>query len=478
MLLWSKRRIFAFSAAATALAGAESLGACAALGSRPAESRWIDAWGASFLPTLRNGALDPAPTFDNQTLRVVVFSKLAGARARIKLTNRFQTEPLRIGAARIALRDGARGGAIIAGTDRALSFGGRSSATLAPGEERWSDPVDLATPQHADVAISLFLPAANYTPTAVHGTGSKTSFLSAPGDHTSAATMPPQAGLDTTVMVFFVAGLQVMAPARTRVIVAFGNSITDGAASDVDGNASWPDVLSRRLPALRDGAPVSVINMGIGSNRLVASDRAGPSGVRRFGDDVLARPNVSHAIVLEGINDISYEHARPEQLIAAYQDLIARGRGKNIKVYGATLLPIQKSVKDTTQNEAARQAVNDWIRNSGAFDAVIDFESVVRDPHNPLAIRRPDHRLRASQFSRLPPDGRSHRPRLVRIGRVPSREPRWSLSLAREGRAGFPAIPTRLWTPMTRARGDWKPPKCDIRTPAIVAGRKAASTGR
>ena len=368
-------------------AGALLLGGCAAVNLHPGDSRWIDAWGVSFLPTLRNGALDPVPAFDGQTLRVVVLSKLAGTKARVKLTNRFQTAQLQIGAARIALREGARGGAIVVGTDRALSFAGQASVTLAPGEERWSDPVELAVPRQVDVAISLFLPAANYTPTAVHGTGSKTSFISARGDHTAAVTMPPLPDRDTTAMVFFVSGLQVMAQARTRVIVAFGDSITDGAASAVDGNASWPDVLSQRLPSLRDGTPVSVINMGIGSNRLVASDKAGPSGAKRFADDVLARPNVSHVIVLEGINDISYEHASPQQLIAAYQDLIARAHARDIKVYGATLLPIQKSVKDTPENEVTRQAVNDWIRNSGAFDAVIDFEKVVRDPGNPLAIR-------------------------------------------------------------------------------------------
>jgi lysophospholipase L1-like esterase len=369
------------------LVSALLLTACAALDTGTADTRWIDSWGVSYLPTLRNGALDPVPTFNDQTLRVVIFSKLAGSRARVKFTNRFQAEPLRIGSARIALRDGKLGGAILAATDRALTFAGKSSVTLAPGEERWSDPVDLAVPQHADVAVSVFLPAPSYMPTAVHGTGSKTSYLSAAGDHTGATRMPPQAGRDTTVSVFFVAGLQVLAPARTRVIVAFGDSITDGAASTVDANASWPDVLSQRLPSLRDGTPVSVINMGIGSNRLVASDKAGPAGVKRFADDVLARPNVSHLIVLEGINDISYEHASAEQLIAAYQDVIARAKARGIKVYGATLLPIQKSVKDTPQNEATRQAVNEWIRRSGAFDAVIDFEKVVQDPANPLIIR-------------------------------------------------------------------------------------------
>jgi lysophospholipase L1-like esterase len=371
------------------------MSACAAV-APSAETRWIDAWGVSFLPTLRNGALDPVPTFNGQTLRVMVYSKLAGTQARIKLTNRFQTAPLAIGAAHIALRDGPRGGSIVAGSGRTLLFGGQPSVTLAPGEERWSDPVEFVVPQHADVAISLFLPAANYTPTAVHGTGSKTSYLSAAGNHTAAVTMPPQPenadvrgrrGRNTTDMVFFVSGLQVKANGKTRVIVALGDSITDGAASEIDGNASWPDVLSKRLPALRDGTPVSVINMGIGSNRLVASDRAGPPAVSRFADDVLARPNVTHVILLEGINDISYENAPAEQLIAAYQDLIARAKARGIRIYGATLLPIQKSVKDTPANEATRQAVNRWIRTAGAFDAVIDFEKVVQDPNNPLIIR-------------------------------------------------------------------------------------------
>lgn len=363
---------------------------CATSGPPGGNTGWIDAWGVSYLPTLRNGALDPVPTFEQQTLRVVVFSKLSGTRARVKLTNRFQSTPLRIGAARIALREGSRGGVIVADSDRALTFDGSATITLAAGEERWTDPVDLAVPQHADVAISLYLPDRNYTPTAVHGTGSKTSFLSAPGDHTRAVSMPEPdaANRGTTSMVFFVSGLQVLAPARTRVIVAFGDSITDGAASAVDANGSWPDVLSRRLPALRDGTPVSVINMGIGSNRLVASDMAGPAGVKRFADDVLSRPNVSHLVVLEGINDISYEHATAEQLIAAYRDLVARARAQGIKVFGATLLPIQHSVKDTPQNEATRQEVNAWIRGSGTFDAVLDFEKVVQDPANPLAIRK------------------------------------------------------------------------------------------
>jgi lysophospholipase L1-like esterase len=191
-----------------------------------------------------------------------------------------------------------------------------------------------------------------------------------------------------TTMYFIVSDVQVLAPAASRVIVAIGDSITDGATAAVNANAAWPDVLSRRLPALSDGTPVSVINMGIGSNRLTTSDAAGPTGVKRLEVDVLSRPNVSHLIVLEGINDISYEQATAEQLVAAYEEIIEKAHARGIKVFGATLLPIQNSRKDTPANEATRQAVNKWIRESRRFDAVLDFEKVVQDPQNPLRIRR------------------------------------------------------------------------------------------
>jgi lysophospholipase L1-like esterase len=189
-------------------------------------------------------------------------------------------------------------------------------------------------------------------------------------------------------MYFFVSGIQVSAPANSKVIVTLGDSITDGAAAANDVNAAWPDVLSRRLPALKDGTSISVINMGIGSNRLVSADAAGPAGLKRLEDDVLSRPNVSHLILLEGINDISYEQIPAEKLIAAYEQVIDRAHAKGIKVIGATLLPIQHSRKDTPGNEATRQAVNKWILESHRFDAVLDFEKVVRDPENPLRIRK------------------------------------------------------------------------------------------
>jgi len=355
-------------------------------------TRWIDAWAVSYTPTIVNGTLQSSRIFENQTLRLSVFAKLGGTQARVKFTNKYTNVPLAIGGAHVALRS--TGASIDPATDRALTFGGQTTVTIQPGAEMWSDPVPLAVRQHTDVAISVFIPG-SYLPTGFHRTGLKTGYLG-PGDQTGAASIssgaPPAArdgrgGGDTIDQVYLVSGLQVLAPADTRVIVALGDSITDGAASDTDANGSWPDVLSRRLATSSDGVGVAVINMGIGSNRFVSAAQAGPTGTERLEEDVLERPNVTHLIIMEGINDISYEHVGPTVLIDAYKAAIARAHARGIKVLIATLLPIQNSVKDTTANIATEQAVNAWIRAGEGFDGVIDFEKVVQDPQNLLRIR-------------------------------------------------------------------------------------------
>jgi lysophospholipase L1-like esterase len=346
----------------------------------------VDAWAVSYLSTTVNGAPQAVPTFSNQTLRLNMFIKLGGTAVRVKLSNRFSTKLLEVGSAHVALRQSSRGSEIVPDTDRALTFAGARTLKLEPGKEVWSDPVELAVKQHQDLTVSLFLPEST-TPDVFHPTGLKTQFI-AEGNQCGAVGLSSLEPLRRTTMYFFVSDVQVMAPARSRVIVALGDSITDGAASANDVNGAWPDVLSKRLPALPDGTPVGVINMGIGSNRLLTTNAAGPSGLSRLGDDVLSRPNVSHLILLEGINDISYEQVPAEKLIGAYEQVVDRAHAKGIRVIGATLLPIQNSRKDTPENEATRQAVNKWIRDAHRFDAVLDFEKVVQDPDNPLRIRR------------------------------------------------------------------------------------------
>jgi len=351
-----------------------------------AARKWVDAWAVSYLPTTVNGTPQVVPAFSNQTLRLNMFLKLGGSALRVKLSNRFSTQPLVIGGAHVALRRSPTGSEIVPETDRVLTFDGAKTLKLEPGKEIWSDPVDLAVKQHEDLTVSLFFPEMT-KPEAFHPVGLKMQYLAA-GDHCGDATLVSAGMGSRTTMYFFVSDVQVMAPTNTRIIVALGDSITDGAASANDANGAWPDVLSKRLPALPDGTPVGVINMGIGSNRLLTSDAAGPAGVKRLEDDVLSRPNVSHMILLEGINDISYEQVPAEKLIAAYEEVIDTAHAKGIKVFGATLLPIQNSRKDTPANEATRQAVNKWIREASRFDAVLDFEKVVQDPQNPLRIRK------------------------------------------------------------------------------------------
>ena len=346
---------------------------------------WVDSWGASFLSTTVNGAVKAVPVLNNQTLRLNAFSKLGGTQVRVKVTNKFATNSLTIGAAHVALRSS--NNSIQSATDRTLTFGGQAGITLAASAEAWSDPVTLTVPQHVTVAVSIYVPG-NFKATTYHATGLHTSYLSRAGNYTASTTLPLATYSNTTTEVLMVSGIQVWAPATSKVAVTLGDSITDGACATNNGNDTWPDVLSNRLPVLASGSPFSVINMGIGSNRLVAADLAGPSAVHRFADDVLARPNVQYVIVMEGINDISYEHASASTLTDAYASLIAQAHAAGLKIYGATLLPIGNSTKYTVANEATRQAVNAWIRQPGHFDAVLDYEAVVKDPvTNPLRIK-------------------------------------------------------------------------------------------
>ena len=206
------------------------------------EQKWVDAWATSYLPTTVNDVRQRVPTFSNQTLRLNMFLKLGGTALRVKLSNRFSTQPLVIGEAHVALRRStngvARGSEIVPETDHALTFNGARTLKLEPGKEVWSDPVDLAVRQHEDLTVSLFLPDKT-TPEAFHPVGLKTQFI-APGDHCADASLPSTGRGSRTTMYFFVSDVQVMAPANSRVIVTLGDSITDGATAAVNANASWP----------------------------------------------------------------------------------------------------------------------------------------------------------------------------------------------------------------------------------------------
>ena len=333
--------------------------------------------------------LFPAPpTINNQTVRMLVHTSIGGHRVRVQLSNAFGNSALQIGAAHIALHD--KDSAIVAGSDRALTFSGKPSVAIPPAAEILSDPLDFEVPALGDLVISVYAPVEVTTPT-IHLTGLHTTYISQPGDFTSA---PSIADPTTRELWYWVAGVDVVAPAKSAAIVAFGDSITDGATSTPNTNSSWPSQLAVRLAANKATANLAIVNEGISGNRLL-NDGAGVNALARFDRDVLSQPGVRWLIVLEGINDIGLgnlpgippaEAPTVDDLIAAHKQIIERAHMHGIKVIGATLTPYVGAAYATEHGEAMREAVNEWIRTSKAYDAVIDFDKVVQDPANPKQI--------------------------------------------------------------------------------------------
>lgn len=352
-----------------------------------AEERWIATWAAS---PMRLRASIPA-SLTNVTIRQTVRVSLGGARMRVRFSNEFGVRPLAIGAASVALA--AEDGTILPGSQRPLAFAGHAMASVSPGAPMLSDPVALSVPAQANLVVNLYLPQSTEV-ASVHADARQTAWISTQGNFTNAEIMP---GTGSAQMRFFLSGVEVTAARPTRVIVVFGDSITDGGASTPDANNRWPDHLARRL--LGAGRDIAVVNAGISGNRLLREGE-GPSALARFDRDVLGWPNATHVIVMLGINDIGWPgapHLAPAseavgdtEIIGAYRQLIARGHARGLKVIGATLTPFEDTLIAqyyTPQKDDVRQAVNAWIRSSGAFDAVIDFDAILRDPARPGRIR-------------------------------------------------------------------------------------------
>jgi len=329
------------------------------------------------------------PTIKNQTVRMVVHTSIGGHRVRVQLSNAFGTSALQVGAAHVALRD--KDSTIVAGSDRALTFSGRSSFTIPPAAEVLSDSVELDVPQLGDLVISVYIPGEAASPT-IHLTGLHTTYISQPGDFTGVAFI---ADPTTVQLWYWISAVDVDAPQSAGLIVAFGDSITDGATSTPDTNRSWPSQLAARLAVNKATARLAIVNEGISGNRLL-NDGAGVSALARFDRDVLGQPGVKWLVVLEGINDIGIggrPGAQPpdavtaDDLIAAHKQIIERAHMRGIKVIGATLTPYVGAAYATDQGEEMREAVNQWIRTSHAYDAVVDFDATLQDPANPKQIR-------------------------------------------------------------------------------------------
>jgi len=324
------------------------------------------------------------PNINNQTVRMIVRASIGGSSVRVRISNAYGTSPLTVGSAHIALHD--KGSAIIPASDRALTFSRKDSFVIPPGALMVSDPVDLQIPELSYLTISVYVTGAP-TPPTIHLTGLHTTYISKPGDYTRSVNIEESS---TVQSWYWISGADVLAPADSGLIVALGDSITDGATSTPDTDRSWPSKLAERLLANKETANLAIVNHGISGNRLLG-DGAGVSALARFDRDVLSQPGVKWLIVLEGINDIGMSSmgmqmgvaVTAEDLIAAHWQLIERAHLHGIKAIGATLTPFAGALYYSEKGESMRQAVNQWIRTSGAYDAVIDFDAILRDPENP-----------------------------------------------------------------------------------------------
>ena len=417
------QRIFG---AVLAVVLAVAIGALEPASHAQSTDRWVGTWATALVgrpqnpalpqpgppppaPFMRNACPAPAPPanppaqppagamfgpppfihFTNQTLRQVIRASLGGSRLRVVLSNTFGTAPITIGAAHIALRD--KDAAIQATHGRPLTFSGRSTITIPANAIVYSDPVTLAVPPMADLAVDLYLPGTTNNPAflTMHGSSFQTSYISETGNHAGTPKLPAVA---TTRSWYLLSRIEVDAPDAAGVVVAVGDSITDGAASTPDTNNRWPDVLARRL--LTSPAPVKMgmLNAGIGGNRVLSEGTygAGINALARFEIDALSHPGITHIIVMEGINDIgnARQNSTPtaEDLISAHTQLITRAHAKGVKIFGATLTPFWGAAYYTEVGEAKRQALNNWIRTSKAYDGVIDFDKATSDPSDPKKL--------------------------------------------------------------------------------------------
>lgn len=377
-----------------------ALGLTARAETSGAGGHWVSAWSTSMHAPLQFPGAPPAPTFENQTIRMVVRPTIGGARVRICLSNAFGTTALNIGSAHIAIA--AKDAAIVPDSDHALTFGGRPSVSVPRGAPVVSDPVDLDVKPFTEITVSMYLPEKTES-SSIHFLGQHTAYISEAGDFTAKPDIP---NATTRPSWYFLADLEVWAPDQSAATVAFGDSITDGFGAKPGDYGDWPDVLANRLAGEKGMPPLAVLNEGIGGNRIL-HDGAGISALARLDRDVLAQPGVVNLIVLEGINDIGWPHMRPrlpngtaptempfvhevvsaQDLIMGLQQIIERAHQHGIRVFGATLTPYEGADYYSTEGEATRQAVNQWIRTGGAFDGVFDFDAVVRDPNHASQFR-------------------------------------------------------------------------------------------
>ena len=344
------------------------------------EQKWVGTWASSQMLAEGFGAYP----FAKATLREIVHVSNGGPRIRVRFTNEYGQDSLLIGSAHVAVSAG--GAAIKDGTDHALTFGGASSVRIPQGAAIYSDPVELALEPLSSLAVSIYIPAQIMRAETEHQLAMQDNYV-ADGDQTAAATLTDPSPLRSW---YFLSGIDVPAVEGARAVIAFGDSITDGAVSTNNANHRWPDVLAARLKQERGLENVSVLNEGISGNRVV-NESTGPSALSRIDRDILAQNGVRYLIVLESINDIGrlQRAFAPEDRVTAQtleeglKQIAEAAHQHGIKAFGATLTPYGGAGYSTPQGEQVREDVNNWIRTSGVFDGVVDFDQITRDPANP-----------------------------------------------------------------------------------------------
>jgi lysophospholipase L1-like esterase len=350
---------------------------------------WVSSWGTSQqIPEPQNAL--PTDDLRDATVRQIVHLSLGGNALRVHLSNAFGTTPLHFTSVHIAHPTSPAAAAIDPTSDRALTFAGNPDVTIPPGAEYVSDPMEMPVAPLSDVVVTFHLDVPPVQETGHPGSRSTSYYVH--GDQVSAADLPDAKHVDHW---YDLTEIDVRTASGAGVVVALGDSITDGHAATTNGNDRWTDVLAARLQAEKKTRNIGVSNQGIGGNHVL-TDGLGPNVLARFDRDVLAPAGVRWLIVFEGVNDLgglartaevpAEQHAAlVARLIAAYQQIVERAHAHGLRVYGATITPYTGSgyYHPGSLSEADRQAVNAWIRAAGHFDAVIDFDAVVRDPAHP-----------------------------------------------------------------------------------------------
>jgi lysophospholipase L1-like esterase len=353
---------------------------------------WVASWGSSQqIPEPQNAL--PLDDLRDATVRQIFHLSVGGPILRVHLSNAFGTEPLHFTSVHVARPLSPSSPVIDAASDHPLTFAGAVDVTIPPGAEFLSDPLEFPAASLSDVAVTFHLDSPPATETG--HPGSRATSYYRHGDAVSAANLIDPKHVDHWYQI---SAIDLQAAPGAATVVALGDSITDGHAATTNGNDRWTDVLAQRLQASPDTRNIGISNQGIGGNHLL-TDGLGPNALSRFDRDVLAPAGVRWVIVFEGVNDLGglaregevspAEHAaHVKRIVSAYQQIIARAHAHGLRVYGATITPYVGSTyyHPGPLSESDRQTVNQWIRAPGHFDAVIDFDSILRDPQNPKRL--------------------------------------------------------------------------------------------